>query len=112
MPVAELVPELARSVGLLNAATVHGGYRVVTASGRELSGDNGLIVQGVGGAYQLSTVANTVATLTGNTGSVSLRDTGGLVLGSLTLSGGVTARLPFDSRIIRSCCPCCTYSDL
>ncbi|GAB3245702.1 type VII secretion integral membrane protein EccD [Nocardioides dilutus] len=47
VPVAELVPELARSVGLLNAATVHGGYRVVTASGRELSGESGLIVQGV-----------------------------------------------------------------
>ena len=28
VPVAELVPELARSVGLLDAATVYGGYRV------------------------------------------------------------------------------------
>ena len=27
VPVAELVPELARSVGLLDAATVYGGYR-------------------------------------------------------------------------------------
>ncbi|MSZ76657.1 MAG: type VII secretion integral membrane protein EccD, partial [Actinobacteria bacterium] len=26
VPVAELVPELARSVGLLDALTVHGGY--------------------------------------------------------------------------------------
>ena len=47
VPVAELVPELARSVGLLDAATVYGGYRVVTAAGRELSADSGLIVQGV-----------------------------------------------------------------
>src|SRR5688572_18901524 len=47
VPVAELVPELARSVGLLDAAIVYGGYRVVTASGRELSGESGLIIQGV-----------------------------------------------------------------
>jgi type VII secretion integral membrane protein EccD len=47
VPVAELVPELARSVGLLDAATVYGGYRVVTASGRELSGESGLVAQGV-----------------------------------------------------------------
>jgi type VII secretion integral membrane protein EccD len=47
VPVAELVPELARSVGLLDAATVYGGYRVVTASGRELAADSGLVVQGV-----------------------------------------------------------------
>ena len=33
VPLAELVPELARSVGLLDAATVYGGYRVVTARG-------------------------------------------------------------------------------
>ena len=47
VPVAELVPELARSVGLLDAATVHGGYRVVTADGRELATDAGLVIQGV-----------------------------------------------------------------
>ena len=47
VPVAELVPELARSVGLLDAATVYGGYRVVTASGLELAADRGLLVQGV-----------------------------------------------------------------
>jgi type VII secretion integral membrane protein EccD len=47
VPVAELVPELARSVGLLDAATVYGGYRVVTAEGHELVGDSGLLVQGV-----------------------------------------------------------------
>lgn len=47
VPVAELVPELARSVGLLDPATVHGGYRLVTAEGRELASDAGLIMQGV-----------------------------------------------------------------
>src|SRR3954447_18966713 len=47
VPVAELVPELARSVGLLDAATVYGGYRVLTAEGRVLTADAGLIPQGV-----------------------------------------------------------------
>src|SRR6478735_9617290 len=47
VPVAELVPELARSVGLLDAGTVYGGYRLVTAEGRELSGDAGLVMQGI-----------------------------------------------------------------
>jgi type VII secretion integral membrane protein EccD len=47
VPVAELVPELARSVGLLDAATVYGGYRVVTADGRDLAPETGLITQGV-----------------------------------------------------------------
>ena len=47
VPVAELVPELARSVGLLDAATVYGGYRVVTADGRELAGESGLTSQGI-----------------------------------------------------------------
>ncbi|HEY1134065.1 MAG TPA: type VII secretion integral membrane protein EccD [Nocardioides sp.] len=47
VPVAELVPELARSVGLLDAATVHGGYRVVTRDGRTLAHDAGLMIQGV-----------------------------------------------------------------
>lgn len=47
VPVAELVPELARSVGLLDAATVYGGYRVVTQDGRRLVGDAGLTIQGV-----------------------------------------------------------------
>ncbi len=47
VPVAELVPELARSVGLLDSATAHGGYRVVTAEGRRLANDSGLTLQGV-----------------------------------------------------------------
>ncbi len=47
VPVAELVPELARSVGLLDPVTVYGGYRLVTQEGRELAGDAGLIMQGI-----------------------------------------------------------------
>lgn len=47
VPVAELVPELARSVGLLDAATVYGGYRLVTQDGRRLDHDAGLAIQGV-----------------------------------------------------------------
>ena len=47
VPVAELVPELARSVGLLDSATVYGGYRLVTTEGRRLAGDSGLTLQGV-----------------------------------------------------------------
>lgn len=47
VPVAELVPELARSVGLLDASTVFGGYHLVTAEGRELATDAGLVIQGV-----------------------------------------------------------------
>lgn len=56
VPLAELLPELARSVGLLDPATVHGGYRVVTADGRRLGTDAGLTLQGVedGGLLTLS----------------------------------------------------------
>src|SRR5262249_46617955 len=47
VPVAELVPELARSVGLLDTLTVYGGYRLVTEDGRPLATDAGLTIQGV-----------------------------------------------------------------
>ena len=47
VPVAELVPELARSVGILDASTVYGGYRLITKDGRHLAGDAGLTIQGV-----------------------------------------------------------------
>jgi type VII secretion integral membrane protein EccD len=47
VPLAELLPALARSVGLLETTTVHGGYRVVTCDGRELTSDGGLAGQGV-----------------------------------------------------------------
>jgi len=47
IPVAELVPELARSVGLLDASTVYGGYRLVTQEGRILADNAGLTMQGI-----------------------------------------------------------------
>ena len=47
VPVAELVPELARSVGLLDAMTVHGGYRLVSQHGRVLCPSSGLRAQGI-----------------------------------------------------------------
>lgn len=47
VPVAELVPELARTVGLLDGATVYGGYHLLSHDGRELSNDAGLIAQGI-----------------------------------------------------------------
>src|SRR5689334_11509089 len=47
VPVAELIPELARSVGLLDSLTVYGGYHLITQEGRELTGDAGLTIQGV-----------------------------------------------------------------
>ena len=47
IPVAELVPELARAVGLLDAATVYGGYRLITPGGRRLANDAGLRMQGI-----------------------------------------------------------------
>lgn len=47
IPVAELVPELARSVGLLGRATAHAGYRILTTTGRALEPDAGLVAQGI-----------------------------------------------------------------
>lgn len=57
VPVAELVPELARSVGLLDSATVYGGYRLVTAEGRRLAGDSGLTLQGIEDGSLITVVA-------------------------------------------------------
>src|SRR3954470_23114014 len=47
VPVAELVPELARSVGLLDHTTVHEGYRLVSVGGGDMAPDAGLTIQGV-----------------------------------------------------------------
>ena len=57
VPVAELLPELARSVGLLDGSTVYGGYRLVTQAGRELAPDAGLTMQGVEDGVVLSVAA-------------------------------------------------------
>ncbi|WP_203336575.1 type VII secretion integral membrane protein EccD [Nocardioides limicola] len=56
VPIAELVPELARSVGLLDPSTVYGGYRMRTHDGRDLVADVGLVAQGVddGGLVTIS----------------------------------------------------------
>lgn len=48
LPLAELVPEIARSVGLLDPVTAHGGYQVETLQGRGLDDGAGLAGQGVG----------------------------------------------------------------
>ena len=48
VPVADLLPELARSVGLLDATTAHGGYELVTLTGQVLEPDAGLVAQEVG----------------------------------------------------------------
>ena len=48
VPVVELVPELARRVGLLDVVTAYAGYRAVTRDGRVLRHDLGLTAQGVG----------------------------------------------------------------
>jgi type VII secretion integral membrane protein EccD len=45
--VAELLPELARSLSLLDAETVYAGYSLVASDGRRLEGTLGLFAQGV-----------------------------------------------------------------
>ena len=57
VPVAELVPELARSVGLLDPSTAHGGYRLVTQGGRVLAGDSGLTFQRIEDGQLLTVTA-------------------------------------------------------
>lgn len=47
VPVAELLPELARSVTVLDAQTVYAGYALVASDGRRLRGEVGLAGQGV-----------------------------------------------------------------
>ncbi|MEO5711423.1 MAG: type VII secretion integral membrane protein EccD [Nocardioidaceae bacterium] len=47
LPVAELLPELARAVGVLDGQTAYGGYSLRTSDGRRLVGDTGLTFQGV-----------------------------------------------------------------
>lgn len=56
LPVAELLPELVRLVGLLDAQTAYAGYTLTTADGRRLTGENGLALQGVqdGGVLTVS----------------------------------------------------------
>ena len=73
VPLAELVPELARSVGLLDAATVYGGYRVVTREGRELAPESGLIPQGIEDGGLLTVTAGVDEAPPGSTTTSSRR---------------------------------------
>src|SRR3990170_4443493 len=57
VPVAELLPELVRSVGLLDGSTVYGGYLLVTQEGRELAPDASLTMQGVEDGVGLTVAA-------------------------------------------------------
>ncbi len=56
LPVAELLPELCRTVGVLDPATAYAGYELHTSDGRRLSGDAGLTLQGVEDGAVLSVV--------------------------------------------------------
>lgn len=47
VPVAELLPELVRTLGVLDAQTVYGGYHLRSSDGRRLSPEAGLLSQGV-----------------------------------------------------------------
>ncbi|MBI9114360.1 type VII secretion integral membrane protein EccD [Sanguibacter suaedae] len=47
IPLAELVPGLARSLRLLDPSTVYGGYRLLRADGQELDTSVSLIAQGI-----------------------------------------------------------------
>ncbi len=58
VPVVELVPELARRVGLLDVVTAYAGYRAVTRDGRVLRHDLGLTAQGVGHGDTIVIVVN------------------------------------------------------
>ncbi len=57
LPVAELVPGLARAVGLLDGTTAYGGFRLSTTDGRPLRADAGLVDQGVRHGHVLILVA-------------------------------------------------------
>ena len=59
VPVAELVPELVRSVGALAVDAVHRGHRLRTADGRVLAADAGLVSQGVADGDLLTVAAGT-----------------------------------------------------
>ncbi|QIK68679.1 type VII secretion integral membrane protein EccD [Nocardioides sp. HDW12B] len=56
LPVAELLPELCRTVGVLDPATAYAGYELHASDGRRLSGEAGLTLQGVEDGAVLSVV--------------------------------------------------------
>jgi type VII secretion integral membrane protein EccD len=57
VPLVELLPDLARSLGLLGSPTLDAGYRLVTHEGRTLATDCGLTAQGVVDGAFLAVVA-------------------------------------------------------
>ena len=57
VPVTDLVPELARTVGVLDPRTAHAGYRLVARDGRVLDPESGLAAQGVEDGGVLTVVA-------------------------------------------------------
>ncbi|HRW19351.1 MAG TPA: EsaB/YukD family protein, partial [Dermatophilaceae bacterium] len=57
LPLAEILPEVAAATGALDPYEVHGGYRIVTASGRALDPEVSLLAQGVHDGAVLSLVA-------------------------------------------------------
>ena len=59
LPVAELLPELARLLGLLDGAAVHEGYRLVAPDGRPLAPGEGLAAQGIEDGALLTVVPGT-----------------------------------------------------
>lgn len=59
LPLIELVPDLARDLGILDPGQAAHGYRLVTASGQQLDLDRSLVAQGVtdGGVLTMETAA-------------------------------------------------------
>jgi type VII secretion integral membrane protein EccD len=57
LPVAELLPGLARALGALDDDVLEGGFRLTTYDGRILAPDAGLAAQGVGDGGLLALVA-------------------------------------------------------
>jgi hypothetical protein len=57
LPVAELVPGLARVLGTLDGRTAYGGFRLTTSDGRRLRAEAGLTDQGVRHGQVLTLVA-------------------------------------------------------
>ena len=55
--VAELLPDLVRSLGMLDPQIVHAGYTLIGSDGRPLNDDGGLTVQGVLDGSLLTVVA-------------------------------------------------------
>jgi type VII secretion integral membrane protein EccD len=58
--VAELLPEIARMLGMLDPSSAHTGFRLLTADGVELSASSGLTLQNVQDGARLTLVSGAV----------------------------------------------------